>query len=102
LADRGLADRSRAHYEQLLRDHILPTFGSAPVPSITSAAVRTWNSALGKRTGPTASSHPYGLLRTIMNTAVADESVSGAQAQAWAGDLFYPRVALIVAQRQWT
>ena len=37
--------------------------------------VREWHAALKGRTGPTMRAHAYGLLRTIMNTAVADEVI---------------------------
>lgn len=75
LGHRDLEDRTRDHYAQLLRDHVYPTFGSLPVPAVTPAAVRTWHAALSKRTGPTARAHAYALLRTIMNTAVADDLI---------------------------
>jgi integrase len=76
LADREIEDRTREHYAQLLRDHVYPTFGKLPVPDIAPAAVRAWNAALAKRTGPTARAHAYALLRTILNTAVADELIA--------------------------
>jgi integrase len=75
LGHRDLEDRTREHYHQILRDHVYPTFGAVPVSGITSAEVRTWHAGLGKRTGPTARAHAYGLLRTILNTAVADDLV---------------------------
>jgi integrase len=75
LGHRDLEDRTREHYAQLLRDHVYPTFGSLPVPALTPAAVRTWHAALSKRTGPTARAHAYALLRTVMNTAVADDLI---------------------------
>lgn len=75
LTGRGLEDRTREHYAQLLRDHLRPTFGDTAVTLIAPAAVRTWHSELGQRTGPTARAHAYGLLRTILNTAVADELI---------------------------
>jgi integrase len=75
LGHRDLEDRTREHYVQLLRDHVYPTFGGTPVPAITPALVRTWHATLGERTGPTARAHAYGLLRAIMNTAVADDVV---------------------------
>jgi integrase len=75
LGHRDLEDRTREHYAQLLRDHVYPTFGSLPVPAVTPAAVRTWHAALSKRTGPTARAHAYALLRTVMNTAVADDLI---------------------------
>lgn len=75
LTGRDLAYTTADHYEQLLHDHILPTFGSVPITNITPAAVREWHADLKDRTGPTARAHAYALLRTIMNTAVADEVV---------------------------
>jgi integrase len=75
LGHRDLEDRTREHYEQLLRDHVFPAFGTTPVPGVTPAAVRTWHAALTKVTGPTARAHAYALLRTIMNTAVADDLI---------------------------
>jgi integrase len=75
LGHRDLEDRTREHYVQLLRDHVYPAFGSLPVPALTPAAVRTWHAALSKRTGPTARAHAYALLRTVMNTAVADDLI---------------------------
>lgn len=75
LAHRDLEDRTREHYSQLLRDHVYPTFGPLPVPAVSPAAVRTWHAALAKTTGPTARAHAYALLRTVMNTAVADDLI---------------------------
>jgi integrase len=75
LAGRDLADRTREDYAQVLRDHILPAFGALPVTAITPPAVREWHAALKDKTGPTMRAHAYGLLRTIMNTAVADEVI---------------------------
>jgi hypothetical protein len=75
LAGRDLADRTREDYAQVLRDHVLPVFGTTAVPAIVPAAVRAWHAALKDKTGPTQRAHAYGLLRTIMNTAVADEVI---------------------------
>lgn len=75
LTNRDLEDRTRDHYAQLLRDHVYPKFGSIPVSSVSPAEVRTWHASLAKITGPTARSHAYALLRTIMNTAVADDLI---------------------------
>jgi integrase len=74
LATRQLATTTRDHYAQILRDHIEPTFGGETIASITPAAVRAWHASL--KTGPTAKAHAYGLLRTIMATAVADDVIS--------------------------
>lgn len=76
LAGRGLADRTADHYAQLLRDHIYPPLGDTPVTGIAPATVRTWHADLSKLTGPTACAHAYGLLRTILNTAVADDLIT--------------------------
>ncbi len=76
LAGRDLADRTREDYAAILRDHIYPAFGNLPVIAVTPAAVREWHAALRGRTGPAMRAHAYGLLRTIMNTAVADEVIA--------------------------
>lgn len=79
LADRDLERTTRDHYRQLLDDHILPTFGDVAVVAVTPASVREWFAKLARGDGkkvkdrPTTRAHAYGLLRTIMNTAVADE-----------------------------
>ncbi|HEU0042471.1 MAG TPA: tyrosine-type recombinase/integrase [Jiangellaceae bacterium] len=75
LAERDLAATTREHNDQLLRDHIYPTLGDLAVAEITPAAVRAWHAGLARKTGPVARSHAYGLLRTILNTAVADELI---------------------------
>jgi integrase len=76
LAGRDLADRTREDYAAVLRDHIYPAFGAVPVPAITPAGVREWHTGLKAATGPTQRAHAYALLRTILNTAVADEVIS--------------------------
>lgn len=75
LAGRDLKPRTRAEYAAILRLRIRPTFGRTPVGEITPAAVRKWHAALGASTGPTARAHAYGLLRTILGTAVADDLI---------------------------
>lgn len=76
LSGRDLAQTTRDHYAQVLRDHVFPTFGGVAVAAITPAAVREWHARLKTETGPTARAHAYGLLRTICNTAVADELIA--------------------------
>lgn len=78
LRDRRLEVRTREHYAQLLRDHVYPELGGIAVASLEPARVRTWHADLGKRTGPTACSHAYGLLRTIMNSAVSEDELIAA------------------------
>jgi integrase len=71
LAQRDLKERTREHYRKLLDQHIMPALGSAPVSSLTAEGVKQWYSDLDKST-PTLRSHAYGLLRTIMGSAVSD------------------------------
>jgi integrase len=71
LADRELSPTTADLYRRLLRHHLLPTFADVQVAAITPASVRTWHASL--TTGPTARSHAYGLLRTILGTAVDDD-----------------------------
>jgi integrase len=74
MARRDLKPRTRDHYRSLLERSILPTFGEMPLRSITSEAVRDWHADLDRRR-PTLRAHAYGLLRTILVTAVADEKI---------------------------
>lgn len=74
MAQRDLKDRTREHYEKLLANHIVPTFGALPIASITSDDVRAWHAKMGART-PTLRAHCYGLLRTIMGTALSDGKI---------------------------
>lgn len=76
LAERDLAARTRDHYAQILRDHIEPTFGPLALDAIGKPAVTTWHARLAGTTGPTARAQSYGLLRTIMATAVAQDLIS--------------------------
>lgn len=64
-----LADRTRNQYEDLLARWILPTFAKTPLTAITPEMVDHWYErvAVGR---PTYRAHAYGLLRTILNTAV--------------------------------
>lgn len=74
MAQRDLKDRTREHYEKLLEDHIRPIFGSWPIGSITVDDVRAWHTKMGTKT-PTLRAHCYGLLRTIMGTALSDGKI---------------------------
>jgi integrase len=75
LAGRDLAARTRGDYAQIIRDHIIPAFGAKPLGAIGAADVRAWHARLGTTTGPVMRAHAYGLLRTIMGTAVADDLI---------------------------
>ncbi len=79
-ADEWLASRSRelkprttVLYRGLLDRHLYPTIGSKRLDEISPASVRAWHSRLD--TGPTRRAHAYSLLRTILNTAVADDVI---------------------------
>lgn len=75
LAGRDLKPRTRAHYRSLLESRLLPTFGDRPIAAIKPTEVRSWHASLDARK-PTIRAHAYALLRTIFNTAVADDVIS--------------------------
>jgi integrase len=75
LASRDLKPRTRAHYRQLLDRQILPELGLLRVDAITPTIVRQWHTALGPNT-PTLRAHAYGLLRTILGTALAEQQIT--------------------------
>jgi integrase len=74
IAERELKPRTRAHYRSLLDAKILPTFADIKLTAITAPLIREWHSGLGSGQ-PTARAHAYGLLRTILATAVEDELI---------------------------
>jgi integrase len=73
LEGRTLKPRTRAHYRDLLNRVILPEFGDTPLARISPAAVRAWHAGIAT---PTTAAHAYGLLRTIMGTAVSDDLIA--------------------------
>ena len=74
MESRDLSPTSRLMYSYALR-HILPALGSTPLPDLTPAMVREWHAGLKRSTGPTMRAKAYGLLRTICNTAIADDVI---------------------------
>lgn len=74
LKQRGIKDRTRAHYRKLLDNHILATFADTDLRDITPAAVRRWYATTAVGT-PTMRAHSYSLLRAIMQTALADDLI---------------------------
>lgn len=66
---RKLKPRTRAHYRSIIKQKLDPTFGDMPLKAITADDVDGWHHRLGEGT-PTARSHAYGLLRTILGDAV--------------------------------
>jgi integrase len=75
LAGRDLAGSTRNLYSICLRRQILPEFGQALITDITPAAVRAWYAKLGTETGPRQRANAYGLLKTILGTAVTDDVI---------------------------
>lgn len=74
LEGRMLKPRTRAHYRALLDRQILPEFGDVPLRQLDSDDVREWWVTMGS-SRPTLRSHAYGLLRTILATALQDDLV---------------------------
>lgn len=74
LADRHLAARTKDLYRSLLDKHLLPHWGDLAVTEITSATVRDWHGGLDK-SRPRAVANAYSLLKTILETAVADDLI---------------------------
>lgn len=75
LAQRGVKDRTRAHYRKLLDNHILDTFAGVELAEITPVAVRRWYATTAVGT-PTMRAHSYSLLRAILATALADDLIT--------------------------
>lgn len=74
VAGRPIKTRTREHYQAILDDYLLETFGNRQLAAITPKDVRAWYAdTLTNR--PTMRSHAYSLLRTIMGSAVSDELV---------------------------
>ena len=76
-----LAERTQELYGWLLSRHINPTFGSTPLSSIDTPAVRRWHVGIA-RTRPTTAAKAYRLMSSIMRTAVTDESSKQTRARS--------------------
>jgi integrase len=74
LDGRALKPRTREHYRGLLDHQILPEFGDVPLRQIDPDDVRDWWISLGP-SRPTLRSHAYGLLRTVLGSAVQDRLI---------------------------
>jgi hypothetical protein len=70
----GLRVRTREDYTSLLEHHLVPPFGARALAAITPGQVREWYETLAQ-TQPGRAHKAYRLLRTIMNTAVADRLI---------------------------
>lgn len=71
---RDLKPTSRQHYRSLLDKQIFPTFKEVKLADITPASIRVWHANLDP-TRPTLRAHAYGLLRTILGTAMDDRAI---------------------------
>jgi integrase len=71
---RPLKARTRDHYTMILDQHLLPTFGPKPLAAITPQDVRDWH-ARTLTDAPTLRAHAYTLLKSILNSAIADELI---------------------------
>ena len=67
-----LAIRTRQDYEDLVRLHLKPSFGSTPIADISAVSVRRWWAKASGPDGHGRAPKTYRLLRTILNTAVED------------------------------
>ncbi|MFG2023621.1 tyrosine-type recombinase/integrase [Streptomyces sp. NPDC048825] len=75
--ERELSVRTVDLYEDLLRLHILPTFGPLDLDEITAPRVREWRAERLRTTGAkTVVAKAYRLLKGIMETAVDDDLIS--------------------------
>jgi integrase len=73
LRSRSLKPRTRHHYQQIL-DRQLPHLVKLRLTEITPTVVREWYTDLGPGT-PTLRAHAYGLLRTILGSAVSEQII---------------------------
>jgi integrase len=74
VAGRPIKTRTRDHYQAILDDHLLDTFGPKLMAAIKPRDVRAWyQSTLTDK--PTMRSHAYSLLRTVMASAINDEII---------------------------
>jgi integrase len=69
-----LSPGTRLLYRLTLNNQILPALGGHGLNEVTPAMVRSWYAGL--RTGPRQRAAAYSLLRTIMNTALADDVIA--------------------------
>jgi integrase len=82
MKDRVLKTRTRELYDGLLRNHLIPTFGTYPLTSITLASLRRWRKErldagplAARPFGPVTVAKAYRLIHAIMETAVDDELI---------------------------
>jgi integrase len=71
IAERNVKPRTRALYSSQFTLHVEPDLGDVQIRHVTSEWVRRWYAALGSE-HPRRNSQVYGLLHSIMATAVKD------------------------------
>jgi integrase len=69
-----LRETTRAKYDHLLRNHILPKLGPTPISALAPSKVRAWYHDLARQHSTTADD-AYRLLRAVMNVAKADRMI---------------------------
>lgn len=74
LRNRDLKPRTGEHYRSLLDRQILPTLNDVAIKAVTPELVGNWYADLDK-SRPTLRAHAYGLLRTILGSAVTDRRI---------------------------
>lgn len=75
LADRDLTAGTRAGYESILDNWLLPTFKDMPLTSITKHDVDEWHRQAGNRY-PTARANAYTLLNSAMRAALERDLIA--------------------------
>jgi integrase len=74
LRERDLRPRTRDLYTGVLDKWILPDLGDVPLERIKPATVQTWFASLPSDK-PTVRAHAYGLLRTVLGSAYAEDLI---------------------------
>lgn len=65
-------DTTTARVEVALRRHVLPTFGAAPLASVSRSQVQAWVKGRSQLLAPSTVALTYGYLATIYKAAVSD------------------------------
>src|SRR6476661_5181457 len=74
LAGRDVKPRTRSHYASIFDRCVSDRLGGTRLDQISPAQVRAWHTGLG--TGqPTQRAHAYGLVKSVLKTAVNDELI---------------------------
>lgn len=74
VAGRDVKPLTKKHYLDLLERYVIPGLGDKLLGEVTPVEVRLWHAGIDSRKA-TMRAHAYALLRTIYNSAVADDLV---------------------------